>query len=465
MLTLTKKQFDAYCLCRDPLLRTLSKELEWYATDDRTVLAAIIHDFTDDDYGYVILGRDAAKMFRCIDVDCSYPTIEQARKRLFSTLDKYFHDGQTAYPQGDERKTPNEIFIPVVSEEKLNPIFRLLLHEPRFEAAKNLIREIVYSYTDPDGNYIKDFQTTGFNARLWELYLYMYLYTAGFHLVRDCPAPDFHVSHYGTELFIEATTVNPGQDPNRPDALLPDTHEDALMLCEDYMPIKFGSSLFSKLKKRYWDLPHVTGKPLIFAVHDFHAPGSMTWSRTALSNYLYGIKVRLDSDASGTPQPRYDHIVEHVWEDKRIPSGFFQLPDAENISAVLFSNAATLPKFNRMGKLAGLGCEGIKMFRNGFLYDPAPNVFTPVPFFMDVDSPHYEESWSDSIIIYHNPKALIPVDPAIFSDISQFWYDEQQGFTGMLQPFDVLSSVTLTICPLSQTDTYPKQTPPKQATD
>lgn len=33
---------------------------------------------------------------------------------------------------------------------------------------------------------------------------------------------------------------------------------------------------------------------------------------------------------------------------KQIPSGFFNLPDAENVSAVLFTNTGTIPKFLRM---------------------------------------------------------------------------------------------------------------------
>lgn len=447
MIRLSKKQFDVFCLCRDPLLRIMSKEIEWYGTECRTVIASIVHDFTDNDFGYVVLGRDAKKMYRWIDGDSSYPTVGKARERLYKALEKYRNDGQDIYSQGDEKKTPNEIFIPVVSEEKLHSIFKILLNESRFEAARNLIREIIYSYTDPDGNFIKDFQTTGFNARLWELYLYMYLYTAGFHLIRDYPAPDFHVSYYGEEMFIEATTVNPSQNSQRPDAIPPKTHEEALALCDDYMPIKFGSSLFSKLSKRYWENEHVKGKPLIIAVHDFHLDGSMTWSRTGLSDYLYGMKVRHGVDENGKFKPVYEKVKKHVWQDKEIPSGFFDLDGAEYISAVLFSNAATLPKFNRMGKLAGLGSQNIKMIRRGVLYNPDPNAFMPIPFSMDVDSPEYEESWSDSIVIYHNSKAINPIDPEVFRDISQFWYDDQKGLIGTLQPFDVLTSITLTIQP------------------
>ena len=56
-----------------------------------------------------------------------------------------------------------------------------------------------------------------------------------------------------------------------------------------------------------------------------------------------------------------------------------------------------------MGKLAGLGSAEIKMLRQGLLYNPDPKAFTPIPFIVDVDSENYEESWSDGLIMYHNP--------------------------------------------------------------
>ncbi|MFA4839875.1 MAG: glycosaminoglycan attachment protein, partial [Candidatus Neomarinimicrobiota bacterium] len=59
---------------------------------------------------------------------------------------------------------------------------------------------------------------------------------------------------------------------------------------ENAMPIRFGSPLYSKLQKRYWDLPHVTGHPLVFAIADFHDDQSMLWSSTSLIDYLYGFR-------------------------------------------------------------------------------------------------------------------------------------------------------------------------------
>lgn len=138
----------------------MSNEVSWFEAGDRKLLATVIYDQTDSDYGHVILGRDSRRMFRGISVSSEFfGTQEEAENYLEKELDKYVDDGHELYPQGDEKHTPNEILEPVVSDEKLHPYFKVLIHEPRFEAARNLIKEVVYSYVDPDGNYIREFQT------------------------------------------------------------------------------------------------------------------------------------------------------------------------------------------------------------------------------------------------------------------------------------------------------------------
>ena len=242
------------------------------------------------------------------------------------------------------------------------------------------------------------------------------------------------------KVFIEAVTVNPSENINRPDLPPPQTYDEIEERLNDYMPIKFGSPLYSKLKKRYWEKEHVAGHPLVLAIHDYHNENAMTWSRTALSEYLYGMRNRIVDG-----KPNSHKIKTHRWNGKEIPSGFFYQEQAENISAVMFSNQATIPKFNRMGKIAGLGSANVKMIRNGFLYNPDPEATHPIPFSKDVDDQDYEESWSDGLIMYHNPNAIHPVDPDIFPDISHIFYSDEEGFYGYHQPYDVLGSITVVI--------------------
>jgi hypothetical protein len=43
--------------------------------------------------------------------------------------------------------------------------------------------------------------------------------------------------------------------------------------------LRFAKTIGNKLERRYDQLPHVVGKPFMLAVADFHASGSMMWSR------------------------------------------------------------------------------------------------------------------------------------------------------------------------------------------
>lgn len=429
----------------------ITREVDWYEAYDKKLLGIVTLDLIDRDFGFIILGRDKRKLFRAIEVTTDfYQTPEQAADELKISLKKYKDDNKEFYPQDDEKELPNEIFIPLSEEEKLHDYYKVLRDESRYEAARNIIKEIVYSFIDIDGHYIKEFQTGGFNARLWELYLYVYLYNEGFEIVRKHNAPDYHlITHSREEVFIEAVTVNPTSNISRPDAPEPENQDEINKLTNDYMPIKFGSPLYSKLKKEYWKLNHVKNKPLIIAIHDYHSGGSMTWSRTALQDYLYGIRLRIKEEDESRVVTQ-EKIKNHTWQDKTIPSGFFTLPDSENISAVLFNNSATIPKFNRMGKLAGLGSKDIKMFRQGYMFNPKPNALDPIEFSMDIDSPDYQESWSDSLIMFHNPYAANPINLEMFHTINHVIYDiDNQRFLSINQPFHVLSSITTVLIPIN----------------
>jgi hypothetical protein len=290
----TLRQFNGYCYIRDPVINVFSSEVSWFEAYNKKVIGIIVYDFTDKDYGFVILGRDQRKVFRCIETSkIFYENESIAKKELFLGFEKYQNDEKEFYIQGDETEPINEFLVPKVPISQLHPYFRVLSEDKRYEAARNLISEIIYSYIDIDGNYIKDFQTTGFNGRLWELFLYIYLHRAHFSIDRTIKVPDYSANFFGAQYFIEAVTINPSQKYDQP---YPTNQIDIINLNRDYMPIKYGMALMTKLRKKYWEKDHVKSNPLIFAIHDFHFEasdnniGSMTWSRTALENYLYGIR-------------------------------------------------------------------------------------------------------------------------------------------------------------------------------
>jgi hypothetical protein len=53
-----------------------------------------------------------------------------------------------------------------------------------------MIKELAHAFIDGDGNYIRDFQTTRFNSRLWELYLFAFLCELRFPIFEDFKGPE-----------------------------------------------------------------------------------------------------------------------------------------------------------------------------------------------------------------------------------------------------------------------------------
>lgn len=465
IIEISKRRFDAYCYSRAPVIRFILNEVAWYASDDMRILGVVSFDLTDNDYGCVILGRDKRNVFRAISLPKKfYSRIGNAKRALKILMQEVYYSGETVWEQGDEKALPNELLIPKIKPEKMHPYFKMMIEAGRYEAARELLKEIAYSYVDVDGNYIKDFQSTGFDARLWELYLYIFLHSEGYYIDRSHAAPDYNISYRGIECAIEAVTVNASSQFDEPP---PTSPNEVIELSRDYMPIKFGSPLYSKLNKRYWEKKHVKGKSLIFAIHDYHQAGSatnfgsMVWSRAALMDYLYGIRLKYKKneageykieweEVNGEKEPMHEVIGTHNWKGKTIPSNFFDQPEAENVSAVLFSNGATIATFNRMGKLAGMGSKEVKMIRQSIIFDPSSENFEPIMKSQDIDHPDYEESWADTLVMYHNPKAKYPVDLRMFPMISHVHFDPKTFHTfSRPAPNAVLGSFTVVIQPTS----------------
>lgn len=416
---------------RDPHVFLISEELEWYQAGNERFLGLVILDRTDRDYVYVVMARDRLKRFRAVKVGHSSPWRKKARNALRIELAKCLRQRTDNFYQGDEKGEPVDFFRPVVKTEKLNRAFRELSTRGIYPAS-NLIKEMMHWYEDVDGNFLEQFQSTAFDARLWELYLFALFIELGYAFDRSFQAPDFLCVGLQGKFFVEATTVNPS---NPPVNLADMTREEYY---RNYVPMKFGSALYSKLKKRYWELEHVKGLPLVFAVQDFHEFQSMSWSFYALSEYLYGARniKRLKDD--GTFEDLTEKIEEYRFGKKTVPAGFFSQPDSENISAVIANPGGTVAKFNRMGHLAGFGDGKVTIFRNGLCFQDSDVL---EPFVIEVNAPDYSETWVEGLSVFHNPHAKHPLPPNYIPGAAHFFLKNGEIF-GSLPSFHPIGSTT-----------------------
>lgn len=249
---------------------------------------------------------------------------------------------------------PMDFFAPRVAPEKLNPHFVTVTTAKGYSSAVELMKPMMRWFEDADGNFVEQFQSTGFDTRLWELYIFAMLVEAGCTFDKESAVPDFSARSALGEMYVEATTINPARD--QANNILPppptDTPEQIRAYNEHFLPTRFARRLKDKLKKKYWEKEHVAGHPLVFAIQDFHAPMSMLMSRSALTMYLYGTVwegIR-DQGKLVITAKKVEH--QHVWGKYAVDPGFFDLPDAVHVSAVIANSSATISKFNRMGSQA-----------------------------------------------------------------------------------------------------------------
>lgn len=427
IVKLTRERYNAFVAwTRSPIAQYMSEEVDFFTVSDESLIGVLILDFTDRDFGYVILGRDGKGRFRAIDVNASYKKVD-ALRALCASMKRHLDEGKTVYEQGDEAtdKAGVDLFTPLVSEEKLHRAFKLLQTLDHWLPSRSIMSEMMKHYVDIDGNFVEQFQSTAFDSRIWELYLYAALLEMGLFVNKEHEAPDFEVHLGSKKVFIEAVIVGPSpKDPTleRDERGMPEirSKDEMRELLKSRVPIRFGSALYSKFSrpKPYWGLEHVKGHPLVFAVADFHEDQSMTWTSPALLEYLYGVTHEFTFDKAGQLVISSLKIETHEYNGKVIPSGFFLQPGAENVSAVLFSASGTISKFNRMGKLAGFGLPNQKIMRSGVQHDHNPQATLPKPFLHVVEQGSVSETWAEGLSMFHNPSATYPVDPTMFPGIA-----------------------------------------------
>jgi hypothetical protein len=347
-----------------------------------------------------------------------------------------------------------DLFEAVRSEADLHPSFRNMRDSPIWTPARGVLRDLFNDFSDPDGNFVEQFQTTGFDARTFEIYLFALFKEAGFSVDRSKPRPDFMLQKDGERITVEAVTANPPASTGiNPYILQPKerTPDELRTYLKNEVPIRLGSPLFSKLQKKYWELEHVRDRPFVLAIEAFHEKGSLAISSTPLAEYLYGLNHHWYHDSAGeliiTTSPNDAHRLGA----KEVPSGFFKQPDAQNVSAVLFSNSGTAPKFNRMGQEGAHRSDAVRMIRYGTCYRHDPNSEKPAPFVYEVGDGEMKEKWNEGTVLIHNPYARHPVTPGLMGVAAEQTFQNGINMTKFFdEGFFPFSSIT---------EQYPGHTP------
>lgn len=324
-----------------------------------------------------------------------------------------------------------DIFKSIVPDDKQHPNFKAMVNEIN-SATRELITDWTEGFVDRDNKIIKEFQTT-FNSSFWEFYLNACFRELGFRIDYSYDRPDFMLSKDGFDFAIEATIAN------HPNEGTPEWEKEFTELAESYSKdslfqiiylatIRLANAIKSKHKHyvdKYSQLEHVKGKPYIICLAPFEQPLFFAQADAAIRRVLYKynaplyVKDEVTGDIRIVGEEYTDSVVKSTGAS--IPLGLFLDDGMKEVSAVIFSNTATMTKAKALNS-----SKHPHTFFQAIRYNP--NSWEK-PYYHCGQGGEFQETLLDGLHIFLNPFAEHPFDPDLFygDEISLHAYDVQEN--------------------------------------
>lgn len=391
----------------------------WKSSDGITVCALTKNVITGN-FGVLVMRRQVDDVWVVLRREADAFDLSRAMEIIGDACGEAA--GKLPVPPGVKRRPP----LVGKGAREFSEIFKLLAHPCRRRGA-SMLNELYLAMPNPDANWASDCRTGNFHTRLWEALLFASLKEQGLWVDQNHPSPDFYVrNRTGDDAWIEAVTTNPvvPYDHAHSQEVEPPLNRRERML--GVAAERYAKTLKSKMDKAYVRMDHVVGKPFAIAIADFHAPGSMVWSRVALMAYLYGFYAKeIEVRGKRVAVSQDVHVLPGA---PKIPAGLFFIPEGEELSAVIFSQGATLAKLSRVPYSFDLPPDDYRYVRFGELSDFTPGALRGVPFCMDVNTDEYRalwapydhEPWTAEMEVFHNPNAKYPLSPALLPEATHW---------------------------------------------
>ena len=140
---------------RDPFVKLVNKELEYYSSDNDSLIGFVSLDREDDSFHAMLFDRDSRNKYCLVSMKLDYFSIEEARLGLEKLMVTYVRNEKAL-----KKELPtNDFFTPITKQEQRHPFFdKLLDKDGFFTAAKSVIEELSFHFEDRDGNFVNQFK-------------------------------------------------------------------------------------------------------------------------------------------------------------------------------------------------------------------------------------------------------------------------------------------------------------------
>lgn len=312
-----------------------------------------------------------------------------------------------------------KLFSTNLGSEKLHPNFKYILREK-----EPYLREVLQGwgkgFIDRDKKFVNEFQTT-FNSSFWELYLFAVLKDLGLNVNFNFDRPDFVID--GENGFcIEATIASNAKD------MTPEwerTYSDEQIeewkveKIVENATLRLANAFVNKSNmylKSYEKLEHVKNKPYVIAIAPFDSPYFFLQNHQPIIRVLYGFDRYIAVDWDEHTRDLLDSVfIDNVQKNNgsTVPLGYFTNPNHSHVSAVIFSNVATVSKARVISKDPRVAVVSYRKY----------NDFETQPTIGLKEKSQYQEDLLDGLVVFHNPYADIPFNIEEFLDKRIGHYD------------------------------------------
>jgi hypothetical protein len=287
-----------------------------------------------------------------------------------------------------------DLFTPAVSESEMHQNFVRMLG-PDSSADREVLKTWAHGFVDRDGKFIKEFQTT-FNGSFWELYIFACCKELGFNVNFGFGAPDFVIDNFHNEFCIEARIASNARGEKAEWEADVKIHTPPEQLLETAV-IRLSNAMQSKHQKyleSYQTLAHVKSRPFVIALSPFEQPFFYAQNDHAIRQVLFGY------DRVGPGGEHQFRQTAFKASGAPVELGLFTSNKMPEISAVIFSNTATLSKVHALnGDMSQLIYFSALTF----------NQKGPEPILKHYEKTEYRESLLDGLYVFHNRHALYPL--------------------------------------------------------
>jgi hypothetical protein len=263
-------------------------------------------------------------------------------------------------------------------------------------------------------------------STFWELYLFNVFKKWNFKIDFNYKMPDFNIIS-PFDICVEAVIANnafsetPEWERDYLKTLAPDEMEKIIYTST----LRLSNAIITKYKKyqtEYSSSKHVTGRPFVFAVAPFDQPYFWEQTQQAINQVLFGYKKTLyENDEVKNTRKIFGHeYIDFIIKDNEaeIPLGFFTNNLMPEISAIIFSNVATMGKIRALTKNVDprmmLFCFS-KFNRNGLK-----------PFEGMLPKEQYFENLENGLGLLLNPYAKYPLDEDFIKLFLNFTYWDEE---------------------------------------